>query len=134
MQYITRSSEGVLISTKGKHKIIGSGLISYIDAMCIDNLSTYDGRKQAAKKLLNEKSNLPIYVNEKVFLYPTKSLRDFSVFFINYFEVLSIKKISNLEVEINYDDLSKIIVQANYSKLSRQHDRINLILEQIGGI
>jgi competence protein ComK len=85
MNYIKRHSLGCYLG--GDNKVVQKGIKDYLNQLCIKNLSTFDGRKYAASKLLNKSRLVPVYINKNVLLIQTKSLRMESVCFINYFAI-----------------------------------------------
>ena len=112
-----------------KETYLKQGLKQHINKMCINNLSTYEGRREASRAILQRKSILPIYVNPHIFLYPTISVRNFYCTFINYFEVLSIIRMGEKRTKIVFHDLSDINLDINYKKINNQHLRIENILK-----
>ncbi len=88
MNYVTRSTEGIYIG--GTNKIEKIGLIRYINNLCINNISTYEGRKQAAKKMLKRNKLVPIYINKNIILFPTSSIRILDMYFINYLKIINV--------------------------------------------
>lgn len=131
MNYIRRSVEGIEISYKGCFEEINRSLIDYINDLCINNLSTYHGRLNASKKILNSKINLPIYVNESLFLFPTESVRKASCFFLNYYEILSIKAIRDNKSKIVFLDLSVLILEISHLRIQKQMEKVEIMLNYI---
>lgn len=128
MKYIKRSKEGILVLDK-KATYLQRGLKQYINDLCIKNLSTIEGREKAAKKLLNITSNLPVYVNEEIILFPTKSIRNYDCVYLNFHKILTLKKQDNISSKVIFDDLSEVVVGISLKKLKRQLLRANTIYE-----
>jgi len=61
--------------------------ISYINELCVENLSTYLGRKTATSEKYKVKSVVPIYVDDVTLLFPTESVKNFDCVWINYHEI-----------------------------------------------
>lgn len=131
MYYIKRKSNGLEIGSENGIQIVNSSLKKYINELCIKHLSTFDGRRISASKLLGETSNIPIYVNHKIVLYPTKSIRCYDTVYINFNEVLSIKKGKNGSLSLLFNNLSELSLEISYNKIRKQHIRINKILDYI---
>lgn len=129
MKYLKRSVEGTMLSYKNK-EFQKKGLKQSINDLCIRNLSTFEGREKASGILLNRKSILPIYVNKDVFLFPTESIRNYNCIYINYNELLSIKRFSNGGTKIIFYDLTEITVDISYERIKNQVHRVQRILEQ----
>jgi len=129
MNYIKRSTHGVAVYGK-ENKVYNKGLIDYVNTLCIRNMSTFQGRKEAVSKLLLSKTNLPIYVNEDVILYPTKSLREYDSILINYHNVLSFRS-ENEGTKIIFKDLSMLDLTENSQKIEKQHKKVKNILNHL---
>lgn len=129
MNYITRDIKGILINDELGDNIIETTLIKYINNLCIYNLSTYDGRKDSIGMFLGVKTNIPIYVDKDIFLYPTKSVRCYDTVFVNFNEVLSIKKVEKGYTKFIFTNLHEIILEVSFNIITKQHNRINKILE-----
>lgn len=127
MKYITRDLLGTKIQDCEK-QILTKGLIQSINELCIKNLSTYQGRKEASKKILKRNCNLPIYVDRKTILFPTKSIREYDVVFVNYIRVISITKYKQMFTKIIFDDLTELVVLVTVNKIKEQMKRIEIIL------
>ena len=117
-----------------KEYILNTGIKSYINNLCMDNLSTFDGRRKAVIKLLNQRNNIPIYIDSERFLYPTKSLREYDMFYINYFAVLSFKKIDSMNTLFVFNNLDELVVNVSINKVVKQHKRIELIIQYFRNI
>ena len=127
MKYIQRDFEGIMIDGKNS-KRLKYGLIQYIDILCVNNLSTYQGRISASKKILSRKSLLPVYINRNIVLFPIISIRDFNCILINYCELLSTVSIANKQSKVVFKDLSEVILPVSNIKLRNQIQRIGIIL------
>ena len=132
MYYIKRNDKGIFIKDEFQEYSLNIGIKSYINNLCIENLSTFDGRKRALIKHLNQKNNIPIYVDDKVFLYPTKSLREYDMLFINYFSVLSLRRIDLYTTLLTFNNLDELIVNVSYKRVKKQHQRIEVIIDKFG--
>jgi len=126
MNYIKRSVNGVICD----ETLINSSLISFIDRMCLDNLSTYKGRLDASKRVLGLRSNVPIYVSKSILLYPTECIRNFECAMINYYNVLSVEAINKTSVCINFIDGMKLMVFVSQSKINIQTKKCDLLIEK----
>lgn len=81
MNYIIDKDYIVVIN----NTIIDRSFKSYVNSLCINNLSTLEGRIKATKKLLNIKYNVPIYVNHEILLF--KITNNEEKIWINYFNI-----------------------------------------------
>lgn len=121
-----------MIKDENREYLLNIGLKQYLNNLCMKNLSTYDGRKKATVKLLNEKNNIPIYIDKNLFMYPTKSLREYSMLFINYYAILSFKKIDSNSTLLIFKNLDKLVVDVSIRKINKQHLRIKKIAQNLG--
>lgn len=131
MNYIKRHIGGIEVNQELGSIIINTSLKKYINSLCMKNLSTYQGRIISTQKFLEETSNIPIYIDKETCLYSTKSIRDYNTVFINYHEVLSIRKVSKDYTCFIFNNLNKITFKVSENKVKKQHNRINKILDYI---
>lgn len=134
MYYIKRSNDGIIVKGEFHELLIKSGIKSYLNNLCMDNLSTFDGRRKAISKLIKHKNNVPIYVNKDIFVYPTKSLREYDMLFINYHAVLSYKKIERNKTLFVFNNLEELVVEVSINKIMKQHQRIELVYQYFDNI
>ena len=131
MNYITRSEYGIIVGSNKCDEILNDSLLNYINKLCIKNMSSFEGRKHASKQLLKSSSNLPILVNDELFIFPTESVRNGSCFYINYFSILCIKTNYDGKTKIIFIDLSEIIVDISRFRILKQMKRVELLLSHI---
>ena len=129
MYYLKRNDTGILIKDGSKEYQINTGLKKYINDLCMENLSTYDGRRLAIASLLKQIDNIPIYINKHIFIFPTKSLREYDMLFINYFSILSVKKYDENHTLIIFENLEELVVEASIKKIIKQQKRIEKITD-----
>jgi competence protein ComK len=130
MNYVIRSTEGVMVFDQIKREYKTS-LRKYIDELCIKNLSTFDGRQNASFSILKTKVNVPIFVNDKVLLFPTKSIRNYDCHYINFYSVLSVRKYDEDRTKIYFSDLSELVIDINISKIRRQLQKTRELLKNL---
>jgi len=134
MYYLKRTDYGIRVTKEHEDVYVKNGLKGYINDLCLNNFSTYDGRKKAASRLLNEKSNIPIYIDNSTFLYPTKALREYDMLFLNYYAILSFRKIDSANTLFIFKNLEELVVQISINKVIRQHKRIEIINDYIDNL
>ncbi len=130
MKYLKRSSEGIVVIDK-KTRTYTIGVKHFINELCLRNLSTFEGRVKASSKVLNVGSNVPVYVNENMILFPTKSLRNYDCIYINFLRVLNVEEGLNGLNKVIFDDLTEVNVNVSITKIKRQMVRSNIIYEYI---
>jgi len=134
MYYIKRYNEGILVKCEFSELLIKTGIKSYLNNLCMDSLSTFEGRKKAITKLISHRNNVPIYINKNTFVYPTKSLREYDMLFINYHEVLSYKKLDKYNTLFVFKNLEELVVEVSVKKIVKLHERIELVYQHIDNI
>ena len=70
-------------------------------------------------------------VNDDIILYPTKSIRCFNTVFVNFIEVLSVKKVDKGYTSFIFTNLSEITLEVSIHKVKKQHARILKIIEYL---
>ena len=131
MYYLKRHINGVMLKSEEKEEILQIGMKQYINNLCLDYLATFDGRRKAISRLLRQNNNIPIYINDEVFVYPTKSLREYDMVFINYHSVLSYKRIASKKTKIIFENFDELIINISIKKVIKQHERIKYIIQYI---
>jgi competence transcription factor ComK len=127
MNYIKRSTNGIEISHNGTTNYLKIGIRSYIDKLCIDNLSTFEGRIDAAKKKFNIKHKVPIYVDKNCILFSTRSIRDYDVIYFNYFEIIE-QVADGDNCVVYFKDGTYISVNQSYKVVRKQILKTEYIL------
>lgn len=71
--------------------VSSSNMNTYLNALCLENGSTYLGRKEAFRYQMRQKKFTPIYVSKDILYFPTESLKNPNCVWINYHEIESIE-------------------------------------------
>jgi|GEM_PF-6732175 len=115
MKYLHRTTKGVRIV--GDRVMMHDGsLVRLIDAWCVNNGATMQGRLDAAKRLLNRQRGVPVYVCPDVVLIPSTALRDYDVVVLNAMRIIAIGS-RNDHAVIRFADLTEVVVPATPGKL-----------------
>ncbi|MEC9485606.1 MAG: competence protein ComK [Candidatus Izemoplasma sp.] len=128
MNYIKRTSTGIVLINNQSQTPINKGLTQYLNESCIKHLSTLKGRQKAAKVLLDKTANLPIYVNETCLLFPNQSLRRIDTVLINYFSIYDIIRIDG-RTKIVFNDLQTLFLPQTETQLKNQFRACKKLLE-----
>ena len=131
VNYIKRFEEGIEVNEELGSIYLKTSLKKYINKLCYKKLSTYDGRRESTSKLLGENNNVPIYVDEETILYPIKSIRCYDTVFVNFIEVLCVKKVRKGYTSFIFTNLSEITLEVSINKIKKQHLRIKKIIEYL---
>lgn len=125
MNYIMRGTKGILISSNKGITTINSGIIQYLDILCINQLSTYKGRLLSVKKKYNIKRNIPLFIHEQLLLIPLKSIQEYDSCLINFHHILLVEgnkertKITFLDGTILHYNISANKTRKLISKCTR---------------
>lgn len=134
LNYINRNQEGILINDFSGDNIIDTSLKKFINGMCVKNLSTYEGRRQAIKELFDFESNIPIYIEREIILYSTKPLRSYDTVFVNFVRVLSYKKVDNTHTKFIFTNLEEKTIEVSHKKIFKLHQKIEIMLKYINNL
>lgn len=116
MNYIKKNCYGIEVD--GQY--IDSSIKSYLNKLCIKELSTFDGRYNASKFILKKVTNLPFYVNAKVCFFPTESIRNYDVLLLNFHNILKVKLLCKNISIVYFIDGSFVFVKSTKTKLINQ--------------
>lgn len=87
--YIKRIYEGISVKYETYKEIYDTSIKKFLNELCIENLSTFDGRINAVRIKHNIKSLVPLYVSNECLLIPTSSIRNYECVWINYYMIQS---------------------------------------------
>jgi len=131
MYFIKRHENGIVIRETSGLIVLPTSLKKYLNELCLNNLTTYEGRITATKILLSDKKNIPIYINRNLLFYSTGSLRDYNTVFVNYFSVISVVKVSKSTTRFIFTNLEEEIMEVSYQRIMKQHSKIKIIIEYL---
>lgn len=125
MNYIKRSSEGIIIDGKE----INITLKKYLNSICILDGSTLNGRIQFSKNVL--KCNLvPIYINDDIILSQTASMRVYEVIIFNALELEKYHVIGS-SIQLTFYDGQTILVDCTIQKFKSQLCKVKSLVKFI---
>ena len=130
MHYIRKDASGIVVTDGTATKRLACSLRGYLDALLLAELTTFEGRMAALRKTTGMQRNLPIYIDETVCFYTTKSLREPDVVCINFHRVLSIRD-KRSSAEVIFKDLSILRLDMPYRKLAHRHAKTACFLKEI---
>jgi hypothetical protein len=84
-----------IVTTKGQYEV-SKGMRFVLQAMCLASGSSYDGRIQAAKKVLSKERLVPLFIDSQNVLIFTHSIRCFECCAINIFTLEQAQNLSFL--------------------------------------
>ena len=103
--------------------VINMNLKEYLDNILLDQLTTYEGRKNAIKKRYAIYKLTPIYVNNMLMLFPINNLKDYENIYINVYNIKSLGKIKK-QTMIEFIDNTKILINKNTKIIDNYIKRI----------
>lgn len=126
MKYITRDIQGVLI-VSNEQKVLQRGLRQYLNDLCLQEFSTFEGRIKSVQQRFQLYTNIPVYINAMCLLVPTKSIRETDVVYFNYHRTIGIQKVEE-NCRILFDDDSTLLISTSYLKIRKQIQKAELLL------
>ncbi|GGA91609.1 competence protein ComK [Ornithinibacillus halotolerans] len=102
---------------------------------CLENFSSYEGRRDAVTHLTGYKRKvpIPISVHRNIFVFPTHAVKDLDCCWIFYHHVESIveQKPNIKQSVILFKDGSEFIVNVSKSELLKQLERTTFLLSLV---
>ncbi len=130
MHYIRKNASGIAVTDGRATKRLACSLQGYLDTLLLAELTTFEGRMAALRKMTGMKRNLPIYIDDSICLYTTKSLREPDAICINFHRVLSIRD-KKFSAEVIFKDLSILPLDMPYRKLAHKHAKTACFLKRL---
>lgn len=110
MNYIQKTSYGIKIAKRQEEITYPLGLVQYLNQLCLEELTTFEGRMQALKKLYHKKNNVPIYINPSLCFFYLEPIRNLEVIIINIKKVQRIQGYCDDSTTIYFIDGSMVNV------------------------
>ena len=116
---------GSLVYEDDERYVINQTPFSIMEDSCMYFGSTYEGRKQGAKKILNAEYKIPIVVEDSnnLIVFPTTSPYSDDCCWISLKRVKNIEKIDANNTKIIFDNNKEIIINCSYRSLENQISR-----------
>src|SRR5690606_13361775 len=99
---------------------------------CLENFSTYEGRRDSVTHLTGYKRKvpIPISVHRNIFVFPTHGVKDLDCCWIFYHQVESIveQKPNVNQSIVLFKSGSEVLVSASKSELFKQLERTRLLI------
>ena len=116
---------GSLVYEDDERYVINQTPFSIMEDSCMYFGSTYEGRKQGAKKILNAEYKIPIVVEDSnnLIVFPTTSPYSDDCCWISLKRVKNIEKIDANNTKIIFDNNKEIIIDCSYRSLENQISR-----------
>lgn len=122
MYFITRNERGITVRDEHKTSMYKQGIKQFLNQLCMEHHSTFEGRIEAARYTLNKRNNIPLYINDETILFQTMSIRSYDMFYINSVHTLFIKERDMGTCIIVFDDFSETIVKGNYHDIKNRFE------------
>lgn len=116
-----KSSSIVLVHDKGEHLIRGTTMISFLRKWCQLSGCTFEGRREAASKLLAIRQKVPILISERTLdlFFPTKAMDDAQCVWINYRGIVQVKRSAQGSC-IKFQNGCQEWIQVDYRNIVRE--------------
>ncbi len=121
--YIEDMQELSMIKYVDKIEIVNKKVNKCIDELCINFLSTMQGRIKSLQKKFGLKYNVPIYINENNILF--KIMDNHKIYWINYLLVDKIYKSDKIMIIFKNSD--KIVIDGNYRTIINNYRKVHNI-------
>lgn len=123
------SSKTTRIIEKNQEIIDNNSSMKIIDYNCKINGSSYIGRYESAKLLLEKKSKLPIIIEEKndIIYIPTNSIRNDECCWISYNNIVNYYK-NDKKVTIVFENNKKVDLNISYNIFEKQINKVVKLL------
>lgn len=78
--------QSIMVQENKEQQVIHEGVLSLLEQLCLFHGATYEGRRDAAAKILHIVQKVPILVSEitRDMLFPTKAVKEADCIWINY--------------------------------------------------
>ncbi len=122
--YENKNSQTVILCSHSNIYYIEQPIFEYINMLCVYFGSTYDGRKNAAKYILQIKQKVPILLSEinRNIIFPTVSSKRKDCIWIHSNAVQSFHKIQK-KTKIVFITGEEYIIDVEYRTIKRQMQR-----------
>lgn len=102
----------------------------YLNMLCLNELTTLEGRIEAIKNKFNLIKNVPIYINPHLVLFTIKCTKTIDNIYVNSIYIKSIIKNEKICRIIFYDN-QEININSTYSTLKTKYEKCIKIKNQI---
>ena len=103
---------------------------SYLNILCLNELTTLEGRIKALKYKFNLIKNVPIYINPNLVLFSIKCAITIDNIYVNSIYIKSISK-QDKKCQIVFYDNNELIVNSTYITLKNKYEKCIKIKNQI---
>lgn len=103
---------------------------SYLNVLCLNELTTLEGRIKALKYKFNLIKNVPIYINPNLVLFSIKCAITIDNIYVNSIYIKSISK-QDKKCQIVFYDNNELIVNSTYITLKNKYEKCIKIKNQI---
>jgi len=97
--------------------------VKYINGLCLRILTTYEAYIKSVRKILNIKTNIPIYIHKEIIFFPICSIRKYDCIWINY-----------SKIKVAYNDGDKTVIIFKNEERIRINVKIGKIMKLIENV
>lgn len=126
LYYIEKDKHTIIVTTTKKFKI-NISFKKVINKLCLDNLSTLEGRMEAVKEKFAFKYNIPIYINNDIILMKVKLKHNY---WINICSIKEIYKNSN-KTDILFTEGIILSIDKKYELVKLIYNKTKVITDFI---
>ncbi len=111
IEWIKRTKIGLIeVACDGGITSFDQSLSGYLNRLCLNNLSTLEGRLKGVQRRFAFKSRIPIYIDPEHLLLPVVGLRSPNCLLINQRALCSCRKRKGNELELRFASGMKLTI------------------------
>jgi competence transcription factor ComK len=129
MNYVCRSGYGISVSHQNKRIDLNMSLQFFLNMLCLQHFTTFEGSKQASKSLLKTTHKLPVFISDELLVFPTHSIRHNEVIYINYSNILYTKESFENNTVFMFKNGEKLVSKQSFNKIKLQLLKTEKLLE-----
>lgn len=116
INYLKRDNRATVIAYDTHKELIDKTIFTVLDELCLEYLSTLQGRVDAVKIRFNYKKYIPIYVSSSLILQPLQELKAWDLVYVN---ANNIREIIRHDEDTTIEFLSgeQLTVNTDYEKV-----------------
>jgi|SRR5699024_2897796 len=105
--------------------------LDIIKINCLDNLTSYDGQREAIYQTFNYKQKVPIpLLLENIIMIPSKAPKDMDCHWLNYDKIVKLNK-DGSGTQIIFDNDLSLTIPESYRTIRQQYKRAQAIKHYI---
>lgn len=117
------NGETKLYTSANEMKVIKLPFEKMLEKCCEEDLCTLEGRIKATKYQYHMNKFIPIYLSDKVILFPTGNKRDVNTIYVNAIMVGAMKELDENHTLLYFQNGTSIVIEKRISLLNHYYER-----------